>query len=207
METKLITFTPDAEAMIARIARVSSDNQDNPEFAKLLTYLVKHQHWSPFEHAYATWEITTSLAVAPQILRHRSFTFQQLSRRYSGQDALPEFHTPRRQDLKNRQNSVDDLSKEDIEWFEWRRGKLFDESVAVYEEALGRGIAKECARDVLLESTQTRLYMTGSLRSWIHYINLRSANGTQKEHMDIAKSIGAQFKEQWPIIGKVALDI
>ena len=206
METKLITFTPDAEAMIAKIARVSSwENENNPEFVKLLTYLVKHQHWSPFEHAYATWEITTSRAIAAQILRHRSFTFQEFSQRYSYATGAIEYSEARRQDLKNRQNSIDDMSPEVKKWWEEIQTINFENAFADYDNAIKEGIAKEVARMILPLQTQTRLYMTGSLRSWIHYINLRSANGTQKEHMDIAKSIAAQFKEQWPIIGSVAL--
>lgn len=206
MKVKFITATPDAEKLIATIARVSSDNQDNPEYEKLLSYLIKHQHWSPFEHAFATFEITTSRVIAAQILRHRSFTFQEFSQRYSKAKAAIEYSNARRQDTKNRQNSIDDMSQEDKDWFTMQQARVYIDAYDVYEQALDRGIAKEVARMVLPLNTQTTIYMSGTLRSWIHYINLRSANGTQLEHMEIAKEIGRQFKELWPTIGNIAID-
>jgi len=194
-------FTP--EEMMAYIARVSNpSNQMNKQTsAKLLNYCIKHRHWSVFEHINMTVEITTSRAIAAQILRHRSFVFQEFSQRYS--EALSaEKIEARRQDTKNRQNSINDMRKEDKEWFERQQNRLWMEAKAEYDEALRRGIAKEQARFLLPLSTQTTLYMTGNVRNWIHYIELRSENGTQKEHADIANEIKKIFREQFPAISK-----
>ena len=196
---------------MAYIARVSNpNNQNNPSFEGLLKYCVKHQHWSVFEQAYMTLEISTTRAIAAQILRHRSFTYQEFSQRYADSSLLgfgekiplPEL---RRQDDKNRQNSIDDLDPKDVELINKQMETLFDSSLALYQQMLGRGIAKECARMVLPLCVPTKIYMTGSCRSWIHYIDLRSANGTQKEHMDIALECKKLFVEQFPSVSK-ALD-
>jgi len=192
-----------AEELVSFVARVSNpSNQNNFETApKLLGYLIRNQHWSPFEHAYMTLEIETSRAIASQILRHRSFVFQEFSQRYSEVTEF-ELNEPRRQDTKNRQNSIDDLSAEDTDWFLNAAIGVHTTADALYKEALRRGIAKECARFLLPLSTKTTLYMTGSARSWIHYVDLRSANGTQLEHMDIAKAAKAIFSQEFPATAK-----
>ena len=206
---KLISVTPDAEEHIAYCARVSNPgNQDNEKYAGLIKYCIKHQHWSIFEQAFMTLEIETSRGIAAQVLRHRSFTFQEFSQRYADSSLLAsEIPLPelRRQDEKNRQNSTDDLDPKLVEIMDKQMITLFDSSMALYEQMLKAGVAKECARFVLPLACKTKMYMTGSIRSWIHYIELRSANGTQKEHMDIANSCKAIFKEQFPIISE-ALD-
>ncbi len=206
MKVDFITITPDAEKMIAYIARVSNPkNQDNQNFAKLLKYCIKHKHWSIFEQASLTLEIETSLAIATQILRHRSFTFQQFSQRYARSDLLQNslpMPDLRRQDNKNRQNSIDDIDENIKKKFYPKIEKLYKETMNIYKEMLDSGIAKECARFILPQSTKTKLYMTGNIRSWIHYIDLRSANGTQKEHMDIAIEAKKIFKEKLPIISE-----
>lgn len=190
-----------SEELMAYIARVSNpSNQMNTKTSsKLLEYCIKNKHWSVFEHVNMTVEITTSRAIAAQILRHRSFVFQEFSQRYS--EAMSnEKVEARRQDNKNRQNSIDDMSEEDKEWFDRQQTRLWQEAKAEYDEAIRRGIAKEQARFLLPLSTQTTLYMTGNVRNWIHYIELRSENGTQKEHADIANKIKDIFKEQLPAI-------
>ena len=206
---KLISVTPDAEEHIAYCARVSNPgNQDNEKYAGLIKYCIKHQHWSIFEQAFMTLEIETSRGIAAQVLRHRSFTFQEFSQRYAESSLLAsEIPLPelRRQDEKNRQNSTDDLDPKLVEIMDKQMITLFDSSMALYEQMLKAGVAKECARFVLPLACKTKMYMTGSIRSWIHYIELRSDNGTQKEHMDIANSCKAIFKEQFPIISE-ALD-
>lgn len=206
---KLISVTPDAEEHIAYCARVSNPgNQDNEKYAGLIKYCIKHQHWSIFEQAFMTLEIETSRGIAAQVLRHRSFTFQEFSQRYADSSLLAsEIPLPelRRQDDKNRQNSTDDLDPKLVEIMDKQMITLFDSSMALYEQMLKAGVAKECARFVLPLACKTKMYMTGSIRSWIHYIELRSANGTQKEHMDIANSCKAIFKEQFPVIAE-ALD-
>ena len=187
---KLITSTPEAEKNMAYIARVSNPkNQTNEDFSKLLGYCIKNEHWSVFEQAYMTLQIETSRGIAAQILRHRSFTFQEFSQRYSDSTQLGEIPIPelRRQDNKNRQNSISDLSQDLIKKFHQKINNQFKLNKQLYEEMLEAGIAKECARFVLPLATPTRIYMTGSCRSWIHYINLRTGHGTQKEHMDIAQ--------------------
>ena len=204
MLAKIISVTPDAEKHIAYCARVSNPkNQENDSFQGLLKYCIKHQHWSIFEQAFMTVEINTTRGLAAQILRHRSFTYQEFSQRYadstllSNKIPLPEL---RRQDEKNRQNSIDDLDPKVVDTLNKQMETLFESSLALYNQMLERGIAKECARFVLPLATPTRLYMSGSVRSWIHYIELRSANGTQKEHMIIANEIKQIFKEQFPSI-------
>jgi thymidylate synthase (FAD) len=205
METKLISITPDAEKLIAYCARVSNPNQqDREDFAKLISYCIKHQHWSIFEQGYMTVEISTTRAIAAQILRHRSFTFQEFSQRYADAQLLGHIDAPdiRKQDQKNRQNSTDDIPQHIKRYWTKVIEEHFDRSIKLYDALLHDGVAKECARFILPLATPTKLYMTGSIRSWIHYIELRSANGTQKEHMDIANSIKDIFVEQLPIISE-----
>ena len=206
---KLISVTPDAEKTIGYVARVSNPkNQDNPNVAGLLKYCIKHHHWSIFEQAFMTVEIETTRGLAAQILRHRSFTYQEFSQRYADSSMLGD-NIPlpqlRRQDDKNRQNSIDDVDPLMQQDFEIKMQRHFVDGMKLYKEMLDAGIAKECARFVLPLATPTRLYMSGSIRSWIHYIDLRSAHGTQKEHMDIAEGCRDIFKEQFPIIAE-ALD-
>ena len=205
MNVKLVSITPDAEKTMAYIARVSNpSNQDNENFAGLLRYCIKHQHWSVFEQSSMTLEIETTRGLAAQILRHRSFTFQEFSQRYADSNLLGEIELPelRRQDTKNRQNSIDDLDPVVVEKLEKQMNTLFSSSLALYNQMLESGVAKECARFVLPLATPTRLYMTGSCRSWVHYINLRSAHGTQKEHMDIAEACRKVFTEQFPSVSE-----
>jgi len=208
MTVKLVSITPDAEKTMGYIARVSNpSNQENEKYAGLLKYCIKHNHWSVFEQSSMSLEIETTRAIAAQILRHRSFTFQEFSQRYAASTALGDIALPelRRQDTKNRQNSTDDLDPEMVEKFEKQMITLFSSSKALYEQMLSQGVAKECARMVLPLCTPTRIYMTGSCRSWIHYINLRSAHGTQKEHMQIAEACREIFVEQFPNVSE-ALD-
>jgi len=206
MTVKLVSVTPDAEQTMAYVARVSNPaNQDNDNYAGLLRYCIKHDHWSVFEQSFMTLEIETTRAIAAQILRHRSFTFQEFSQRYADSSLLskaiplPEL---RRQDTKNRQNSIDDLDQETIDLLTRQMDTLFSSSMALYQQMLDRGVAKECARNVLPLCTPTRIYMSGSCRSWIHYINLRSANGTQKEHMVVAEACKKVFVEQFPTVAE-----
>ncbi len=200
----LISVTPDAEKTIGYIARVSNPkNQENPKVEGLLKYCIKHGHWSVFEQASMTLQIETTRGIAAQVLRHRSFTYQEFSQRYADSSMLAEeipMFELRRQDEKNRQNSIDDVDDFTKQEFDIRIKKHFENSMQLYKQLLKQGIAKECARFVLPLATPTRLYMTGSLRSWIHYIDLRSAHGTQKEHMDIANGSKQIFIEQFPII-------
>ena len=205
MKVQLITVTPDAEKNMAFVARVSNpNNQDNENFSGLLKYCIKHQHWSVFEQAHMTLEIETTRAIAAQILRHRSFTFQEFSQRYAQSHELGEIQLPelRRQDVKNRQNSIDDLDEKVIDKLNRQMITLFSSAESLYKQMIEEGVAKECARMVLPLCTPTRIYMTGSVRSWIHYINLRSAHGTQKEHMEIAESCKDVFKEQFPVVSE-----
>ena len=202
---KLITSTPNAEKSMAYIARVSNPkNQDNTDFSKLLGYCIKNEHWSVFEQAYMTLQIETTRGIAAQILRHRSFTFQEFSQRYADSQQLGDIPIPelRRQDNKNRQNSISDLSKEIINQFNEKIKIQFNLNKQLYQEMLDAGVAKECARFVLPLATPTRIYMTGSCRSWIHYINLRTGHGTQKEHMEIAKECKNIFSKEYPIVAK-----
>mgnify|MGYP001396732005 FL=1 len=205
MNVKLVSITPDAEKTMAYIARVSNpSNQDNEKFAGLLRYCIQHQHWSVFEQSTMTLEIETTRAIAAQILRHRSFTFQEFSQRYADAKLLETIELPelRRQDSKNRQNSIDDLEPEKVEKLNAQMNTLFSSAFSLYNQMLEGGVAKECARMVLPLCTPTRIYMTGSCRSWIHYINLRSAHGTQKEHMDIANACRKVFIEQFPTVSE-----
>jgi len=206
MTVQLISITPDAEKTMAYVARVSNpSNQNNEKYSGLLKYCIKHNHWSVFEQSYMTLEIETTRAIAAQILRHRSFTYQEFSQRYADSSLLGEkIKLPelRRQDTKNRQNSIDDLDPFVVQNLELQMQTLFDSSMALYQQMLEIGVAKECARNVLPLCVGTKIYMTGSCRSWIHYINLRSANGTQKEHMDIALACKEVFKEQFPSVSE-----
>ena len=188
------------------VARVSNpNNQENPKVSGLLKYCVTHQHWSVFEQAFMTLEIETTRGIAAQILRHRSFTYQEFSQRYADSsmlaDEIPLFDL-RRQDTKNRQNSIDDIDPFIKQEFEIKIKRHFEEGMKLYKEMLDADIAKECARFVLPLATPTRIYMSGSVRSWIHYISLRSANGTQKEHMDIADACKQIFIEQFPTVSE-----
>jgi len=204
-QVKLVSVTPDAEKTMAYIARVSNpNNQDNEKFAGLLGYCIKHNHWSVFEQSSMTLEIETTRAIAAQILRHRSFTFQEFSQRYADSKLLGNIDLPelRRQDDKNRQNSIDDLDVDEVEKLNRQMETLFSSAFSLYNQMLEVGVAKECARMVLPLCTPTRIYMTGSCRSWIHYINLRSAHGTQKEHMIIAEKCRSVFKEQFPAVSE-----
>ena len=205
MTVKLVSITPDAEKTMAYIARVSNpNNQENEKYAGLLKYCIKHNHWSVFEQSTMTVEIETTRAIAAQILRHRSFTFQEFSQRYADTNLLEAIQLPelRRQDTKNRQNSIDDLDPEVVEKLNKQMKTLFSSGQALYNQMIESGVAKECARMVLPLCTPTRIYMTGSCRSWIHYINLRSGHGTQKEHMVIAKAVKDVFVEQFPAVSE-----
>ena len=204
MEVKLISVSPDAEQHMAYCARVSNpNNQENEKYAGLLRYCIKHQHWSIFEQAFMTLEINTTRGLAAQILRHRSFTYQEFSQRYADSSLLgnkiplPQL---RKQDEKNRQNSTDDLDPMLVQELEVKMQKYFADGMKLYKEMLDAKVAKECARFVLPLATPTRLYMSGSVRSWIHYIELRSGHGTQKEHMDIAKECAKIIAEIFPLI-------
>ena len=204
-DINLISVTPDAEQHMAYVARVSNPkNQDNDKFAGLLKYCIKHGHWSVFEQAFMTIEINTTRGIAAQILRHRSFTYQEFSQRYADSNLLGDIELPelRRQDDKNRQNSIDDLDPEMVDKFNRQMNTLFSSAFGLYNQMLKAGVAKECARFVLPLATPTRIYMTGSCRSWIHYINLRSAHGTQKEHMDLVENVRSVFKEQFPTVSE-----
>tara|TARA_Y100000768_G_scaffold361099_1_gene318871 strand:- start:318 stop:953 length:636 start_codon:yes stop_codon:yes gene_type:complete len=206
MEVKLISVSPDAEQHMAYCARVSNpNNQENEKYAGLLRYCIKHQHWSIFEQAFMTLEINTTRGLAAQILRHRSFTYQEFSQRYADSSLLgnkiplPQL---RKQDEKNRQNSTDDLDPMLVQELEVKMQKYFADGMKLYKEMLDAKVAKECARFVLPLATPTRLYMSGSVRSWIHYIELRSGHGTQKEHMDIANACKNIFTEQFPTVAE-----
>ena len=206
MNVKFVSITPDAEKMMAYIARVSNpSNQQNENYSGLLKYCIKHNHWSVFEQSSMTLEIETTRGLAAQILRHRSFTFQEFSQRYADTKLLDtEIPVPdlRSQDLKNRQNSNDDIPQEKKEEYQALIARHFEDSMNLYNSLLSEGVAKECARFVLPLATPTRLYMTGSCRSWIHYINLRSAHGTQKEHMDVVAKARSIFTEQFPSVSE-----
>lgn len=185
------------EELIAYCARVSSPKQTNPEYNKLLGYCAKNNHWSIFEMADMTVEIITSRAISTQILRHRSFSFQEFSQRYS-ESTDCKIYQARRQDIKNRQNSIDDLSDETKQWFLTSQESLIDYSKNLYAEAIEKGIAKECARFLLPLSTETRLYMKGSIRSFIHYCQVRCDKSTQLEHREIANSIKDILLKEFP---------
>ena len=197
----LVHTTPDAEQLIAYMARVSNPaNQANPESERLIRYLIKHKHWSPFEMVNMCVQIETTRSVAAQILRHRSFSFQEFSQRYA-QVAEPAFIPAlRRQDTKNRQNSIADLEQSTVDEFNIKINSLFELSESLYKEMLQAGVAKECARDVLPLSTPTKMYMNGTLRSWLHYCDLRCANGTQYEHKLIADQVKGLIEQEFPTI-------
>ncbi len=202
-KVELVSVTPDAEKTMGYVARVSNpSNQDNPKVAGLLKYCIKHGHWSVFEQAFMTLEIHTTRGLAAQLLRHRSMTYQEFSQRYADSSLLTEeipLPELRRQDTKNRQNSIDDIDPFVKQEFEIKMRQHFDAGMKLYKEMLDADIAKECSRFVLPLAVPTKLYMTGSVRSWIHYIDLRSGHGTQKEHMEIANMCKAIFVEQFPI--------
>ena len=202
----LVSITPNAEKTIAYCARVSNpDNQDNENYSKLLKYCIDHGHWSIFEMANMVIEINTTRGLAAQILRHRSFSFQEFSQRYADASFLGEtIDTPdlRTQDPKNRQNSIDNLNEYKETIYKSQMRELFAKSKYLYDLMVRDGVAKECARFVLPLATPTRMYMNGTVRSWIHYINLRTANGTQKEHMDVANQCKDIFKQELPVISE-----
>ena len=198
-KVNLVWATPEAEKVIGYCARVSNPkNQKNPKVAGLLKFCIKHGHWSIFEMANMTVEINTNRGIAAQILRHRSFSFQEFSQSYSEAQGFEEIR-PRRQDEKNRQNSFDDLSETDVEWFQESLHRVENMAMDLYNTALDKAIAKESARFLLPMSTETRMYMNGTARSWIHYIQLRTDKSTQKEHRDIAEAVKNIFIEQFPI--------
>jgi thymidylate synthase (FAD) len=205
---KLVHITPNAEELITYMARVSNPaNQNNTSSApKLIRYLIEHKHWSPFEMVNMCVEIETTRSVAAQILRHRSFSFQEFSQRYAEVQLRPELPEMRRQDLKNRQNSVDDLSLETLAECDQLVASALVTSYRAYDKLLELGVAKECAREVLPLCTPTRLYMNGTIRSWIHYCQLRCANGTQKEHQNIARGVYKLLEEHVPNVC-VSLDV
>ena len=207
---KLVSVTPDAENTIAYCARVSNpSNQNNHQTVdRLLAYCVKHGHWSVFEMANVVIEINTTRAISPQILRHRSFSFQEFSQRYSSSlEGLGGIDLPhlRRQDHKNRQTSHDDLSTASTQLFYRRIAQHFAEAEDLYSEMISRGVAKECAREVLPLACPTRLYMNGTVRSWIHYVQLRTTEGTQLEHRKIAMAIKEILVKELPAVAR-ALD-
>ena len=197
----LVHTTPDAEQLIAYMARVSNPaNQDNPESERLIRYLIKHKHWSPFEMVNMCVQIETTRSVAAQILRHRSFSFQEFSQRYAQVAEPALIPALRRQDTKNRQNSIDNLDPVTVDEFNIKMNSLFELSENLYNEMLMAGVAKECARDVLPLSTPTKMYMNGTLRSWLHYCDLRCANGTQYEHKLIADQVKGIIEQEFPTI-------
>ena len=206
MSVKLVSVTPDAEKNMAYVARVSNpNNQENPNYAKLLGYCIKHNHWSVFEQSFMTLEIETTRGLAAQILRHRSFTYQEFSQRYADSSLLAEtIPVPelRRQDTKNRQNSIDDLDPEFVELTNKQIETYFAQGMSLYQHLLDNGVAKECARMILPMAVPTRIYMSGSVRSWMHYIDLRTGHGTQKEHMELAEDCKKIFVEQFPVISE-----
>jgi len=202
-DKKFLATIQDSEALIAYTARVSSANQKNPQYKKLLKYCMEHGHWSIFEMVDATVEIETTLPIATQILRHRSFSFQQLSRRYSSDGVEFEEIKPRRQDTKNRQNSINDLHDSDKLFFKQAQESINQVSEVYYNQAISRGIAKESARFLLPQTTTTKLYMKGSLRSFIHYLKVRNNDSTQKEHREIAQLVQKELKKAFPLIGEI----
>ena len=205
----LIHSTPDGDDLVAYMARVSNpDNQNNTETsARLIKYLIKHKHWSPFEMVNMCVEINTTRSIAAQILRHRSFSFQEFSQRYADVTARPAPIAVRRQDLKNRQDSVDDIDPYTQQDFQIKAEHVYDMSFKLYQEMLQAGVAKECAREVLPLSTPTKLYMNGTLRSWIHYTDLRCSNGTQLEHKVIADECRKHIESCFPLVSKALSSI
>lgn len=200
-KVNLIHITPFCEKHIAYCARVSSPHQDNPEYEKLLKYCIEHGHWSIFEMGNMCIEIITSRALSAQILRHKSFSFQEFSQRYAKNNNICEYKA-RRQDLKNRQNSIDDLDQNTQDWFLHAQKRVANLSLELYNEAVSKNIAKESARFLLPLGTETKLYMNGNIRSWITYINLRTGNGTQEEHAEIARKCKEIFIKEMPVISR-----
>ena len=202
---KLIWITPDAEQQIEYCARVSNPKgQDKIDTTgKLLRYLVKHKHWSPFEMASACVEVNTTRDISAQILRHRSFSFQEFSQRYAEVSAVPVIPELRRQDHTNRQNSIDDLDYLRQDLYSSKIQHLFDESYRLYNELLEEGVAKECARKILPMNSPTRLYMSGTIRSWIHYLSVRKGPETQLEHRMIANQIYHVLNKELPNLWEV----
>lgn len=200
----LVHSTPDGDNLISYMARVSNPtNQNNTETsARLIKYLIKHKHWSPFEMVNMCVQITTTRSIAAQILRHRSFSFQEFSQRYAGVTEKPEALVVRRQDTTNRQSSIDDVDPYTSQDFQIKAQQVYDLSYGLYNEMLEAGIAKECAREVLPLSAPTKLYMNGTLRSWIHYCELRCSNGTQLEHRLIANRCKELISECFPCVYK-----
>ena len=204
---KLVSVTPDAEKTIVYCARVSNPaGQSNENYVKLIRYLIKHKHWSPFEMANMVVEINTTRAISAQVLRHRSFAFQEFSQRYSDVGSLgsPSIPDLRRQDLKNRQNSIDDVPQAQVAAYRRRISELFEDSEHLYKEMVSNGIAKECARGILPMNSRTRLYMNGTIRSWIHYLQIRASAETQLEHREIALQVMDIFEKQLPTIYEAA---
>ena len=203
-QVQLIHSTPDGDNLISYMARVSNPaNQSNTETSgKLISYLIKHKHWSPFEMVNMCVEIHTTRSIAQQILRHRSFSFQEFSQRYAQVVDNPVIPDLRRQDTKNRQNSIDDLDAYTKQDLQLKAQYVFDQAMMLYDEMIGVGVAKECARDVLPLSTPTKMYMNGSLRSWIHYCDLRCGNGTQLEHKIIADQCKELIIQQFPLVSE-----
>ena len=206
---KLVSSTPNAENLIGYCARVSNpSNQDNPDSSRLIRYLINHKHWSPFEMAHVVLEINTTRAIAAQILRHRSFSFQEFSQRYADV-SLMDFARPphlRRQDQKNRQNSIDDLCPTKKATFYRQIASVYAQSEDLYREMVSCGVAKECAREVLPLGTPSRLYMSGTVRSFLHWIDLRIGNGTQLEHQQIARDAQRVLREVVPTVCSVMWD-
>lgn len=199
-QVSLVWVTPEAEALVARMARVSNPaNQNNPASApKLLKYLIDNKHWSPFEMVNMCVEIKTTRDIARQIIRHRSFSFQEFSQRYAVATDF-EISEARLQDLKNRQNSLETEDRQLAYWWEGAQRRVLQEAKFMYESALAKGIAKEQARKLLPEGmTQSSMYMNGTLRSWMHYVDIRCDKSTQKEHRDVAEQVRGIMIEQFP---------
>ena len=201
MSAKLIAITPNAEELIAYCARVSSNEQDNPNIKGLLKYCAKHGHWSIFEMANMVIEVNTTRAISAQILRHR-FNFQEFSQRYQSVEMDLEIPKLRRQDLKNRQNSISDLDLDLVKELQTNIEEHFKKTKNLYNILLEKGVAKECARMILPMSSPTKLYINGNIRSWIHYLNVRCDPSTQLEHREIANKIKEIFSVQLPVIYK-----
>lgn len=207
-QVQLIHITPNAEELISYMARVSNpNNQSNTQTsARLIQYLIDHHHWSPFEMVNMCVEISTTRSIAAQILRHRSFSFQEFSQRYAEVTSPASIPELRRQDTKNRQNSIDDLDEVLKKNFQFRIGSLYSSCYGLYKDMVAAGVAKECAREVLPMAAPTRLYMNGTIRSWLHYCDLRTANGTQKEHAVIAGQVQDLLYEHLPLVSEAMLN-
>ena len=211
MNVSLVHVTPDAENLITKMARVSNPaNENNYETApRLIKFLISQRHWSPFEMASLCVEIKTTRAIAPQILRHRSFSFQEFSQRYADVSCglgAPVMPALRSQDITNRQNSIDDLPAERKALYSRRISKLFADSEDLYREMVSNGVAKESARAVLPLNTVTRMYMHGTIRSFLHYVDVRTDPSTQSEHRDIAMAIKEILYEELPTISAAAFN-